>query len=738
MASQIEILVKANAAGAKQAIGGLTDTIARNRKKIGLALTGIGAGITGLAGLSIKAAQEEAIGISRLDQALKNVGASYDSNKDSIEAVISATQRKTNFGDEEQRAILTKRVTVIGDEEKALAALPAVLDASAASGKSAGAVSETMGKFLAGVTNTSDAVGISMDKTAGFTDRRGAVMDKVGGQAEAAADPFTQLKNRTGDLQQEFGKILLPIMEDLAVVLEKVTRKIINFTEKHPGLTKWLGIAAAALGVLMLVVGPLLLALPGLAMAFTAVGVAINIAMGPVGLVVLGIAGVTAAVILLWKNWDSIWNNIKKLTQTVANFVIGMLNKLTFLWRKQVQFILDMVTKLIKLASKLPFVGDKFDGVADAIEGFSDKLDEGIPKIELTNDKTEKLGEAFDDADRTIETANDGITQSTDQMASDVGDALDEVAEKRLTHAELLKEIQVSQTKAAFEEEQARLRDVKDAFAEQVRITEQETKKINESWEKYRVENSEIMLQLGEASMGFEEVVAQLATKHGLSLDEMGEKLRQAKVEQGDLLGLMSSRWGSEVDKQLIDGKRLTDGLLAEQQRLAARRLEIESASFSELESMINSNNRALESARNKAALESVGVLGQIEAALESGNVHIGENVMGAGLDQAAAAKASAPRSNAAIFGAAGSDLMAAYNAQFMSKGGIVTRPTLAMIGESGPEAVVPLGRGGGIGGMNVTVNIAEGAIVGVDDLQDTIAQTVRDTAERGGFRGVF
>ena len=246
------------------------------------------------------------------------------------------------------------------------------------------------------------------------------------------------------------------------------------------------------------------------------------------------------------------------------------------------------------------------------------------------------------------------------------------------------------------------------------------------------------MLQLGEASMGFEEVVAQLATKHGLSLDEMGEKLRQAKVEQGDLLGLMSSRWGSEVDKQLIDGKRLTDGLLAEQQRLAARRLEIESASFSELESMINSNNRALESARNKAALESVGVLGQIEAALESGNVHIGENVMGAGLDQAAAAKASAPRSNAAIFGAAGSDLMAAYNAQFMSKGGIVTRPTLAMIGESGPEAVVPLGRGGGIGGMNVTVNIAEGAIVGVDDLQDTIAQTVRDTAERGGFRGVF
>jgi hypothetical protein len=37
-----------------------------------------------------------------------------------------------------------------------------------------------------------------------------------------------------------------------------------------------------------------------------------------------------------------------------------------------------------------------------------------------------------------------------------------------------------------------------------------------------------------------------------------------------------------------------------------------------------------------------------------------------------------------------------------LASGGIVTRPTMALIGESGPEAVVPLGRGMGV---NVTVN---------------------------------
>ena len=46
-------------------------------------------------------------------------------------------------------------------------------------------------------------------------------------------------------------------------------------------------------------------------------------------------------------------------------------------------------------------------------------------------------------------------------------------------------------------------------------------------------------------------------------------------------------------------------------------------------------------------------------------------------------------------------------NIPMLAEGGIVTSPTLAMIGEKGPEAVIPLGRGGGMG--NVTVNVTGG-----------------------------
>jgi hypothetical protein len=45
-----------------------------------------------------------------------------------------------------------------------------------------------------------------------------------------------------------------------------------------------------------------------------------------------------------------------------------------------------------------------------------------------------------------------------------------------------------------------------------------------------------------------------------------------------------------------------------------------------------------------------------------------------------------------------------------LANGGIVTSPTLAMVGEAGPEAVIPLDRLGAMGaGGNVTINVNGG-----------------------------
>ena len=44
-----------------------------------------------------------------------------------------------------------------------------------------------------------------------------------------------------------------------------------------------------------------------------------------------------------------------------------------------------------------------------------------------------------------------------------------------------------------------------------------------------------------------------------------------------------------------------------------------------------------------------------------------------------------------------------------LADGGIVTAPTLALIGEAGPEAVIPLSQMGSMGGGGVTINVNGG-----------------------------
>ncbi len=64
-----------------------------------------------------------------------------------------------------------------------------------------------------------------------------------------------------------------------------------------------------------------------------------------------------------------------------------------------------------------------------------------------------------------------------------------------------------------------------------------------------------------------------------------------------------------------------------------------------------------------------------------------------------------------------------------MASGGIVTRPTFALIGEHGPEAVVPLGQTG-----NVHVHLEGAQIYGVGDLDERVRRAVSEGQRRGAL----
>jgi hypothetical protein len=70
---------------------------------------------------------------------------------------------------------------------------------------------------------------------------------------------------------------------------------------------------------------------------------------------------------------------------------------------------------------------------------------------------------------------------------------------------------------------------------------------------------------------------------------------------------------------------------------------------------------------------------------------------------------------------------------EYLAKGGVVNTPTLAMVGEAGPEAVVPLNRASQFGKTDVTVNINVSGVTDRSDkralareISDIIAQEMR------------
>ncbi len=69
-----------------------------------------------------------------------------------------------------------------------------------------------------------------------------------------------------------------------------------------------------------------------------------------------------------------------------------------------------------------------------------------------------------------------------------------------------------------------------------------------------------------------------------------------------------------------------------------------------------------------------------------------------------------------------------------LATGGIVTRPTLAVVGERGPEAIIPLSQAGGLGG-SLTINFNNPIVREERDLK-RIADQVSRIMAKGKLRG--
>ena len=146
----------------------------------------------------------------------------------------------------------------------------------------------------------------------------GLVFDEeAAAKAARLNDAMSTLKGAMSGVSLTIAENLAPIVSDLAIKIEKVIAKITAWTEAHPELARLITVAAAALGAMLVVVGPLLIALSAITFIAPAVATAFAIMTGPVGIITLAIGALLIA-------WTTNLGGIQEKTQTVFRFIKGL------------------------------------------------------------------------------------------------------------------------------------------------------------------------------------------------------------------------------------------------------------------------------------------------------------------------------------------------------------------------------------------------------------------------------
>jgi hypothetical protein len=254
--------------------------------------------------------------------------------------------------------------------------------------------------------------------------RHGALMEQTQKTQGDFANTSDSLANRTRiassqfkDMQAEIGNVLIPVFEALV----SVGQKVISWATENKTIVYIL------LGGVTLLAGAIIAvnAAMKIQAAFTAIATAAQwawnaaMAANPVGLIVLGVLALITALVAAYKRFDG----FRIVVNTVINFVIGAFEMLVNSWIKAINFITGGINKLTGLFSKIGIDIPKIAEIGEVSFG----------RLSTTIDKTTKSTEETTGALNAEEQAALDAAGATDEMATSTakaGSAADKTAEK--------------------------------------------------------------------------------------------------------------------------------------------------------------------------------------------------------------------------------------------------------------------------------------------------------------------
>ena len=434
-------------------------------KKVGIAMAASGAAITAALGMMGKAAIDEDINMKRLATTINNSGTAYDKVKDSLEAVIAATQRKTGIADNEQRDVLNRLILVTNDYDTALGLLPTALDLAAAGGMDAATAATYLGKAYLDLEGGAKEVSVRFGQASLQFKNMEDIQNRVAGAAKNLANPLSVLKVSMDDVAETIGMNLIPMIKGAVDKIVDIAIKVQNWTKEHPELAKTLTLIALAISGVLTAVGGLILAMPVITGMVAAFGVVFHAALGPIGLISLAIAGLIAAGILLWKNWDKVkefiadaWDSIKIIFAQAVKFIVNtVLMPFIEYYSKVFWIITEGISKLAGVFNK---------ELAKSIEGISQKLKNARQEISDWADtlaESSKASKALREIEREAERLASTLTEEAENTANVREKAAKRATQTIIDEAKKQTAILKDEAKKQFDDQMDSLRRRKDA-----------------------------------------------------------------------------------------------------------------------------------------------------------------------------------------------------------------------------------------------------------------------------------
>lgn len=651
----------------------------------GVALLALG----GAAIFATKAAIEDAAAQEQLAGVLeRQTGATAEQIAEN-EKFIDSLSKATATADDQLRPALADLVTATGNLSDAQNLLRAAGDLAAATNTdiatAASALSKAYNGNLTALQKLDPSLRDNIKAGSSFNEVMATLAKTTGGAAAEAANTtagrYKALQIRFGELQEEIGAKLLPIAEKLATFLTN----LVDIVSANATVFVALGTAIAAIAGFIYAVNIAYAAYKAVALvtkainfalatSFTAVQVATGIG---IAVVAAGAAALAAYVVqqkLLQKELDNSvdaaqdFNAEMSKASYLSNVNQGALARLGNEQIRENKARLASKDALEEWNKKAQETYDKTGAATRATETFSQKLKEA-------------LGDALDKAKSNLQEAKDAFNNFAVSVSTSVKAGLSFAAAYQSMQAatqnagkasEALKDAQADLAKAISKG------DIDDIAAAQKRLTEAQKADAIAAEENKQTFLGRIAAQV----QGVKEYASNLQTllQRGLSQDAL-----KYVLEAGAEAGSAIARELVAGNTELITGP---DGINA---MVAAAQTAADAVG-------INAATRWYQAGIDQATQ----IVDGLDATLKrlTPKLMARMDAIAASLKRTVDVSVRITETVTRIVSEIGQGKIPK-----LAEGGIVTKPTLALIGEAGPEAVVPLNRMASGGGITVNVN---------------------------------